>query len=314
MNTIKKSVVSEQSLLEGLIESNNDKFPLSVSYLTNKLLVKELLKKLIERVESKPSSNIFQQIVNLNRCVGDFYSVKKYLKKWLSIYPYDKNANYLYRLFIKNKIDQRDYDTNQVKPASFKIYSEFLNRAEHDYFISKVIRHESSFKDDGIFYGDRSEIDKTKRYTKFFKLNDNEKQLFIRKLAPKVDGLLNNFLLEKLAIKEFELKLTVHPKGGFFHIHQDGFYKIRGGVRVLSWIYYFYNLPKNFTGGDLILFDSNCNNENHQYHQERFTRYIPVDNQLIIFPSHFFHGVTPVDMPVSNFISSRFAISGHIRF
>lgn len=56
-----------------------------------------------------------------------------------------------------------------------------------------------------------------------------------------------------------ELQLTLHVKGDFFRVHRGSSDNPKSllNSRKITFVYYFYRQPKQFTGGDLLLFDTN---------------------------------------------------------
>jgi Rps23 Pro-64 3,4-dihydroxylase Tpa1-like proline 4-hydroxylase len=80
--------------------------------------------------------------------------------------------------------------------------------------------------------------------------------------------------------------------------------------RVINFVYYFHRVPRPYTGGELLLFDSDV--EADTYTRARFTRVVTEDNTIIFFPSPYYHSVLPVECPSKDFSDSRFAINGHV--
>lgn len=110
-------------------------------------------------------------------------------------------------------------------------------------------------------------------------------------VRPSVDLELDD-ICEALDIDRFEigshrLRLDYTPVGGFGDIHQD-----TGFGAKLSYLYYFHQQPKRWTGGDLVLFDRDI--RSGAPITERFTRFIVEDNMLVSFRPEDFHLVTTV--------------------
>jgi predicted 2-oxoglutarate/Fe(II)-dependent dioxygenase YbiX len=102
-----------------------------------------------------------------------------------------------------------------------------------------------------------------------------------------------------------EVKLRIYRQGEYFRIHNDS-----GRGRKISFVYFLFPQPKRFTGGDLVVFDTDPEASTYT---DDFTRIVPQNNTLCLFPSHYFHAALPVKTQDSNFLSARFAINGHIR-
>ena len=104
--------------------------------------------------------------------------------------------------------------------------------------------------------------------------------------------------------------MRVYPAGGFYTIHCDS----RVGPsrdRVLSFICFFHPEPKRFSGGDLLLYDSN---QRGGHPVPAFSRIEPFRRGIVFFMSEDWHQVTPVECDSDDFGAGRFVLSGHIYF
>ena len=289
-------------------------FPASVRLLAQTGLANQLIVQLKMRIESAPATRLFRELVNVYRRVGDLKMAAKTAMEWMSFDPSDSQAAHMGSLLNRQKPRGDCYPPEELQPAPFAIIDDFLSRDERGYFWRLALKSEDAFFEAGFGRKGEQVIDRQSRRTSVFNLEAADKRLFRGKLQPLLDDLLVLFSIPAMPHKEIEIKMTAHSEGGFFGIHQDGFKDHDGSERYLSWIYYFHPQPKRYAGGDLILFDSNRLRENHRFDDGKYTRYIPVDNQLVCFPSCFFHGVTPVELLQPDFECNRFAISGHVRF
>jgi Rps23 Pro-64 3,4-dihydroxylase Tpa1-like proline 4-hydroxylase len=80
---------------------------------------------------------------------------------------------------------------------------------------------------------------------------------------------------------------------------------------------FLYQEPKFFQGGDLLLCDTLITSRapitgEYEYQVENFTRIIPTNNCLVVFPSAYVHAATPVQLEAQDFQQGRLAISGHV--
>ncbi len=105
-----------------------------------------------------------------------------------------------------------------------------------------------------------------------------------------------------------QLKIAAYLNGDYFNAHQDNGKDQRD--RKISFVYYFNQQPKPYTGGDLLLYDSRF--APRAYVRSLYTRVIPQNDSIIFFPSEYFHEVTPVTTRDPAFAASRFTIAGHI--
>ena len=107
-----------------------------------------------------------------------------------------------------------------------------------------------------------------------------------------------------------ELNVTAHPAGGFFGAHRDVEEGVSGN-RKLTFVYYFHREPRRFSGGDLLLYDTDF--EAGLASNNAFTRIEPLRNSLVVFPSACYHEVTPVECATDDFGDGRFTVNGWFR-
>ncbi|MCW8878891.1 MAG: 2OG-Fe(II) oxygenase [Kangiellaceae bacterium] len=275
---------------------------------------------MIEQIESKlllsPNDKLYQLMLDVYRRSGELEQAAQVAKQWAKFSPSNQLAVYHDKLFNQKELISRVYNKNEIQPAPFMICDQFLDDSQRDYFWERALNSVEDFTDSGVSYGNGEKVDYQfqNRSSKVLFLRRNEKQSFRNRVRELSDKLFNHLLIPKKTIKNIEVKLTAYGDGGFFRVHQDGFFKQRNSSRVISWVYYFHASPKPYDGGDLVLFDSNCIKENHLFRQSHYTRYKPVDNQIVFFPSWFYHGVTPVKLLKPGFGSCRFAVMGHVSY
>lgn len=105
---------------------------------------------------------------------------------------------------------------------------------------------------------------------------------------------------------QIETQLVAHGDGAFYGRHIDvGSRDAVRSQRVLTLVYYFYEVPKKFSGGQLRLYGFTPGS----------TRYSEIDpecDMLVAFPAFAHHEVRPVSCPDGRFMSSRFSITGWI--
>jgi SM-20-related protein len=144
-----------------------------------------------------------------------------------------------------------------------------------------------------------SRIDDTKRVSRKIGLGDLKGEV-----KDKFEQLLPT-IFETLRIKpftpSFELEFVAHGNGDFFTLHRDtGKYH----QRIITAVYYFYVLPRAFSGGELRLHSMAASGE-----QGTFVDIAPEFDTVVYFPSMFLHEVLPIEAPSGEFLDSRFAIN-----
>jgi Rps23 Pro-64 3,4-dihydroxylase Tpa1-like proline 4-hydroxylase len=111
--------------------------------------------------------------------------------------------------------------------------------------------------------------------------------------------------------RSLELELTAYGEGAHFKPHLDipiGLDRRplgarKGEDRVISAVYYFHNIPKGFSGGNLRLFRFGSEEADDGVAIE------PIDNSLVVFPSWVRHQVERVSCPSGDFADYRYAVN-----
>jgi SM-20-related protein len=109
-------------------------------------------------------------------------------------------------------------------------------------------------------------------------------------------------------IGQVELKCTAYGDGNFFAVHSDSLHQ---PTRRISFVYYFHQLPKRYSGGALLLYDGDVADPS-RYFPDRVTRLETLDNSIVFFPSGAYHEVARVVSPSGAFEDSRFTFAGHV--
>ncbi|NDJ19350.1 2OG-Fe(II) oxygenase [Myxacorys almedinensis] len=129
----------------------------------------------------------------------------------------------------------------------------------------------------------------------------------ISAILPTVFTQLDHPLFE---VSQIEMQLTAHNDGNYYKMHNDN-----GSAAVvnreLSYVYYFYQEPKGFSGGELRLYDLDVATGWYES-AETFVTIEPRNNSIVFFPSYYLHEVLPVACPSRRFAESRFTLNGWI--
>ncbi|RQH21834.1 2OG-Fe(II) oxygenase [Okeania hirsuta] len=112
-------------------------------------------------------------------------------------------------------------------------------------------------------------------------------------------------------ISEIEAQLTAHNDGCYYKIHNDAGSE-KTASREITYVYYFYQEPKAFSGGELRIYDTELKAGGAITH-ENFQTITPANNSIIFFNSRCRHEVMPVVCPSKAFEHSRFTVNGWIR-
>ncbi len=288
-------------------------FPASVRLLRNKSFIDLLASNLKERINENSQPELYRQLFNVFRRAGELELAKKVLAEWIEEFP-EQDSCYLKNLFFNQVVKESPYGVDELQPAPFYTCSDFLTPNEYDYYWAKAMGNQQSFLELGVSNSSGvNTLDRNVRQTEQLILSQNEKQLMKDKIATLVPELLERFKIPIRPLKKIEVKLTTHLNDGFFKIHHDAYEIVEGSSRFISWVCHLHKVPKQFSGGDLVLFDSDMTEQDRKFSNIDYTRYIVKSNEIVFFPSSFYHGVTPVELVPNLFKNSRFALTGHIR-
>ena len=133
------------------------------------------------------------------------------------------------------------------------------------------------------------------------------------RIDPKIRSVLSAVLarlgMAGFARYQLEMGMCVYLTGGFFRAHKDD-----GGPyqsRKLSFVYFFHRRPRRFSGGDLLLYDTDV--DAGAYVSGAFSRITPLRNSIVFFPSACWHQATPVQCGTDDFEDGRWVLNGHVR-
>lgn len=182
----------------------------------------------------------------------------------------------------------------------------FLTVEEHQRLLNYVFQRESAFVPTSTSTGDldyrRSMI--LHSFPEFSQLVVNR----IQAILPDVFRKLN---LSSFSIAEIEAQLTSHNDGNYYKVHNDNG-SPDTATREFTYVYYFHQQPKAFSGGELLIYDSKIEN-NFYVKADSYKRVEPRNNSIVFFLSRYLHEVLPVSCPSKAFADSRFTINGWVR-
>ena len=134
-----------------------------------------------------------------------------------------------------------------------------------------------------------------------------------RLLVPKIKSLmpeiLARLLIGDIGQYSIEMGMRVYLNGGFYRPHRDNSARIHA-ARSISFVYFFNCQPPRFSGGDLLLYDCAVHTSARSFGE--FSRFVPLRNSIVFFPSACWHQVTPVQCCTSDLRDGRWALNGHL--
>ena len=202
-------------------------------------------------------------------------------------------------------------------PAPFVWMTNFLTPGECDRLLALAIEDREHFNpsDAGVSPrggdGEQSSGDPLARIT--LQADYRCSQSFMPRFLPKIRSLAPDILarlrMECLSRCGIEAYVRGYLTGGFFAAHYDDQLD-RHRRRKLNFVYFFHRQPRRFSGGDLLLYDTDVDAE--AFSQENFSRIVPLRNSIIFFPSRCWHSVTPVQCETDDFGDGRWVVNGHV--
>lgn len=131
---------------------------------------------------------------------------------------------------------------------------------------------------------------------------------FRARVAARLERLWRRVGVEPFEIGRRELQLTTHQHGNFYRRHKDSGEGAIDGRRV-TFVYYFHRRPRRFSGGDLLLYDTDLERSKAL---GKFTRLRVQDNSILFFPSGYYHQVMPVVCGSEDLEDGRLTLNGWI--
>ena len=201
---------------------------------------------------------------------------------------------------------------DNLEPPQFLCLQDFLAPADRESLLELFDSERANMEELGVTYTSGGETTReSHENTMRFQFGSYCQEQLQRLVQPRIAERLAEFC-HQLGIAPFaagnhRLRLDYTPDQGFGSIHQDvGF-----GAR-MSYLYYFHTHPKQYSGGDLILFDFDRKAGNPALH--RFTRVVNRDNLLVVFRPQDFHQVTRVHALTKPLLprDSRLSVCGFV--
>jgi Rps23 Pro-64 3,4-dihydroxylase Tpa1-like proline 4-hydroxylase len=196
----------------------------------------------------------------------------------------------------------------EILPANYVQIENFLKPQEHkealkiafkqpDKFVgSKTTTQASNYRKSSILYATL--------FPDFY-------ELLRKKLIATIPSVLTQLNLSPFTVSQVEMQLTAHNDGCFYKIHNDSG-SPETNTRIITYVYYFYREPKNFSGGNLRLYTTEWQN-GYALNEREFIDIQPHNNSIVFFDSRCKHEVMPVSCPSQRFEDGRFTLNGWFR-
>ncbi len=248
---------------------------------------------------------LLRSLAAIYRKLGNLREAAAVYERLFQLDPQDQEAGYLQAVF-----GGKDWllEPKGIRAAPFALLNDFLSPEFHAGLLAFVMSVRDQFTP--VLDGNGAYKPNSRQALEF--RGSWERERFQASLLEELPRVIPRLHLQpsKPKIGPIELVLRAYQDGNFFKIHRDAPPGSAFANRVMNYVYYFHKVPRPYTGGELLLFDSDP--EADTFTQSRFTRVVPEDNSLIIFPPNYYHCVVPIHCPSKEFADSRFVINGHV--
>ncbi|BAY33163.1 prolyl 4-hydroxylase alpha subunit [Nostoc carneum NIES-2107] len=209
------------------------------------------------------------------------------------------------KIFMTTESDTLITQIQPVLPSSYIQIEDFLTAEEHQLLLNYVLDRESLF-----VATTTSTNEMNYRHSKVLYSFPEVSELITTRIKSLIPDVVNRLGLPSFPITYIESQLTAHNDGNYFKIHNDNG-SPETSLRELTYVYYFHQEPKQFSGGELLIYDSKIIN-NFYVNSESFTTIEPRNNSVVFFLSRYLHEVLTVNCPSQFFADSRFTINGWV--
>lgn len=240
-----------------------------------------LLRRLVEEPQD---ARALLHLGDLHRRMGDFSAASKAYRRLCALRPGDLRASWLCAITAGDRLPAEQPNGHRATP--FVHLRNFLSAAEGERLLAFALAQRGRFAL-GRVGGERGwKVRPLYRRALEASLRSQPEVLAwfapkLRAALPKVSALLRIDGLEQC---DLSWMMAAHLDGGFGKPHRD--------PGALSCVCYFQPEPRPFSGGDLLLYDTDM--ETHSYCTTAFSRVEPAANSIVFYAGGYVHEVTPV--------------------
>ncbi len=209
-----------------------------------------------------------------------------------------------YPIFL-HQVEAHQFPNIDNLPSHYLQINNFLTPDEHQSLLQYVLEKETYFVPTTT---STNEINYRQSMVLYSFPEFSE--LMLKRVEAIVPEVISRLDLPSFSINYIESQLTAHNDGNYYKIHNDNG-SSETILRELTYVYYFYQEPKHFSGGELLIYDSDISN-NFYINSNPFQTVEPRNNSIVFFLSRYMHEVLPVICPSQAFADSRFTINGWV--
>lgn len=279
---------------------------------TNSNLMNRAKAKVEQKLAADPAdAQALRQLGDLLRKLGDFDAALETYRKLSAVEDEAMAAWGAWAIGALNG-EQLPPAPTEPHPTPFVRLTGFLTAAQQDMLLNAVSKGPEHFAPARVSDTVKGRVDLDSRVAWVAKpsVRRQIRPWFVKELGRVASDVVRHFNVgsgDDMNKYRVELEVTAHRSGDFFVPHRDNGYA-RSDSRMVSFAYYFHREPKDFSGGDLLLYDTciaagDCR-------LAAFSRIEPTNNSLVFFPSAYYHEVLPVLAKGDAFGNARFTVNG----
>jgi len=242
-------------------------------------------------------ADVYRQMGNIRNAVESYHKI-------LDIDPGHNLASYTASILTQQPIFECEvYGT---KPCPYWQIDNFLKPQEILHLWDTIKENNDSFSSSMISKGLVSE--NRQSHVLYKKSMPDIDSWFFPKIFNNLNSALRRCHVTQFNMNRHELQLTMHLHDDYYVTHSDT-NKENANSPKLTFVYYFHTLPKQYKGGDLLLFDTDTEEDEYSM---KYTRISPAYNSVLFFPSTAFHQITPISLDTDNYLDGRYTLNGWI--
>ena len=239
-----------------------------------------------------------RRLGDIRRGNGDFAAAREAYRRLCTLRPHDAHASWLHAIAAGHR---QPAPPTGVRAAPFVRRTNFLTSAEGERLLSWVRAKRERFAPAKVGPSGRRRVDVSKRCGLTLppvacKEIDAWLVPKVRAVLPTVSAQLGLRGLDDCRIVP---QAVAYLNGGFGSPHCD--------PPPLVCSYYFQVQPRGFSGGDLLLYDTQVGTSD--FDLWAFSRLRPTANSIVFHPGAYMHEITPVVCGRDRFMDARFSVS-----
>jgi len=244
------------------------------------------------------------------RAAGALDEARRAAARWLQAAPADGEAAAVLAALSECPPDAA-YEG--LKPVPFVLIDDFLPAERKAAAVDWLLEHVADLAEASVVKADgQRTLDADTRSARVG-FEPPEINAWVKPMiAALLPRCFDAFGIERFAPDHYELHVTASFHGDFYHAHRDFVPEHDNQVqtRRITFVYYFRPPGGSFAEGDLRLYD--WQGAAGAATRQRYTTILPLDNRLVLFPSHALHEVCTVKAPSGRVEDGRFTLNGWV--